>query len=297
MAAASDYVDAAIVIETEELQARLDDESLRVIDCNMQFTPKPEGGYDIASGFADWQAAHVPNSVYIDIERELSADHPRLRFMLPSAARFADVMSRAGIGNEHQVVVYSRGGNFWATRLYLMFREFGFDNVRVLNDAWDRWLAEGRPTTTALPDWPEAGFTAGEPAGRFVGKDRVLEALDTDDICVMNALSPRIHSGEHFNPPYGRPGRIAGSVNLFCMDLVDPDTNRFLDQDRLRQKFRDAGVADTDRVVTYCGGGISATTNAFALHLLGRRRDVVVYDGSLSEWGNDPNLPMETDHP
>ena len=71
MAAASDYVDAAIVIETEELQARLDDESLRVIDCNMQFTPKPEGGYDIASGLADWQAAHVPNSVYIDIAQSI----------------------------------------------------------------------------------------------------------------------------------------------------------------------------------------------------------------------------------
>ena len=294
MNAETDYVDPSIVIETEELEARLGDPDLRVIDCDIVLEPKPGGGYDATPGLANWQEAHVPGSIYIDIGSELSADHPRLRYMLPSARRFGRVMSARGIGDAHQVVVYSRGGNFWATRLFLMFREFGFRRVRVLNGAWDKWVAERRPTTSAAPDWPATTFTAREPVGGFVTKEAVLDALDDADSCVMNALSPALHSGEKFNPSYGRPGRIGGSVNLFCMKLIDRETNRFLYRDELEKKFAPTGALEAGRVVTYCGGGISATTNAFALHLLGRS-DAVVYDGSLSEWGHDETLPMEID--
>ncbi len=291
-----EYADPAMLIETDELEALLPDDDLRVIDCDLALVPKPEGGYEIRSGRANWQSAHIPGSIYLDLDQELSADHPRLRFMLPTAERFARVMSRSGIGNDHRVVVYSRGGNYWATRLFLMFLEFGFDNVAVLNGAWDKWVAEGRPTTTAAPDWPETKFVAAEPRGGFVGKQRVLAAIDEPDTCVMNALSPALHSGEAFNPAYGRPGRIKGSVNLSALELIDPATNRFAAPQVLAAKLTASGALDAERVITYCGGGISATTNAFALRLLGRQ-DVAVYDGSLSEWGNDHGLPMETGRP
>ena len=131
------------------------------------------------------------------------------------------------------------------------------------------------------------------PAGTFVGKDSVLSALEAKEACVINALSPELHRGERFNPQYGRPGHIAGSVNLFFMNLVDPETHRFLDDDALKQRFDEHRALEADQVLTYCGGGISATTVAFALLLLGRE-DVRVYDGSLSEWGNDADLPMAT---
>jgi thiosulfate/3-mercaptopyruvate sulfurtransferase len=42
----------------------------------------------------------------------------------------------------------------------------------------------------------------------------------------------------------------------------------------------------------YCGSGIAASCSAFALSMLGRE-NVAVYDGSLTEWSNDPSLPME----
>ena len=282
----------SLLIESDELESRLSDDDIRIVDCDIVLTPKPEGGYDVVSGRANWEHSHIPNSIYVDIGRELSADHPRLRYMLPAAEQFARAMSAKGIGNDHQVVLYSRGANFWATRLFLMFREFGFERVRVLNGAWDKWTAENRPTTREVVKWPEAEFVAKKPSGMFVDKDTVRGALANPDACVMNALSPSIHSGEKFHPPYGRRGHIAGSVNLFFMTLIDPDSNRFLEPDVLAEKFAEHGALDATRVVTYCGGGISATTLAFALHLLGRP-DVVVYDGSLSEWGHDESLPME----
>ena len=147
--------------------------------------------------------------------------------------------------------------------------------------------------TIETVEWPAATFTAGDRAGRFVGKEAVLGAIDDPDACIINALSPGLHTGERFNPPYGRPGHIKGSTNLFFLELIDQETNRFLDPVTMQQKLAETGALDAARVITYCGGGISATTDAFALMLLGRD-DVVVYDGSLMEWGHDESLPMET---
>jgi thiosulfate/3-mercaptopyruvate sulfurtransferase len=53
------------------------------------------------------------------------------------------------------------------------------------------------------------------------------------------------------------------------------------------------GATEQAQVITYCGGGIAASSAAFALHLIGVN-NVAVYDGSMSEWGNDPDMPMET---
>ena len=280
-----------LLIETAELESCLSDPNLRVLDCDIILSVTPEGGYRAESGYDNWRQTHIPNSVYVHIGKELSADHPTLRYMLPSAEQFARVMSAKGIGAEHDVVVYARGPNYWATRLFLMFREFGFERVRVLNGGWDNWAAEGRPTTDAPPDWPPARFVAKPAAGGFVGRDTVLSVSNDEASCVINALSPELHRGERVNPQYGRPGHIAGSVNVFFMSLIDPQTNRFLDDDALAERFEEHGALQARRLLAYCGGGISATTVAFALHLLGRD-DVQLYDGSLSEWGNEPDLPM-----
>jgi thiosulfate/3-mercaptopyruvate sulfurtransferase len=93
--------------------------------------------------------------------------------------------------------------------------------------------------------------------------------------------------------PYGRKGRIASSVNVPTMALEDPETGTFLSGAALEQLFGSQGVLDLDRVITYCGGGIAATHDTFALALIGRD-NVAVYDASMSEWAKDPDTPMET---
>jgi thiosulfate/3-mercaptopyruvate sulfurtransferase len=81
-------------------------------------------------------------------------------------------------------------------------------------------------------------------------------------------------------------------VNVYAADLADPEKRTFKPADELRAHFEEAGVLESERIITYCGGGISATTNAFALLLLGHE-GVAVYDGSMSEWGRNPDLPLE----
>ncbi len=287
------YANPDLVIETEDLEAELGSEGLRIVDCNVVMKPNPEGGYEIRSGRDDFTEAHIPGACFLDLLTDLSADHPVLRFMMPTPEHFARIVGEAGIGNEHRVVLYSRGANFWATRLFLMFRALGFDNCRVLNGAWEKWSEEGRPSTAELPEWPKATFTPHPRPGQIIGKDEVLAAVQRRDTCLINALTPDVFSGATFNAAYGRPGHIEGSVNLYAFELIDKTDNTFADAQVMKEKFEAVGAFEKDNIITYCGGGISATTDSFALLLLGRD-GVALYDGSMTEWGPDETLPMGT---
>jgi thiosulfate/3-mercaptopyruvate sulfurtransferase len=125
----------------------------------------------------------------------------------------------------------------------------------------------------------------------MVGKDAVKAAIGNDEICTLNALLPAQHGGSGGNS-YGRPGRIAGSVNVPAAHLLDPVTNTFLPADELRRRLGAVGALDRP-VIAYCGGGIAASADAMILVMLGHT-DVKIYDASLSEWAKDATLPMET---
>jgi len=120
----------------------------------------------------------------------------------------------------------------------------------------------------------------------------VLLATQARDTHLLHALTAEQFSGEV--PTYGRHGRIKGSVNVVAPDLLDPRTQEFLPAAALRQKLEAAGLLDGKPVIAYYGGGISATTDAFALELLGQSK-VATYDASMTDWGPDASLPMERD--
>jgi thiosulfate/3-mercaptopyruvate sulfurtransferase len=109
----------------------------------------------------------------------------------------------------------------------------------------------------------------------------------------VNALSEEQHRGTG-GVTYGRPGRIPGSRNVPARDLVDPKTHAYLGPEELRARVSERGALEADRVITYCGGGIAASSVALVLASLGHER-VAIYDASLSEWAADPTLPMERD--
>src|SRR4051794_11577541 len=142
-----------------------------------------------------------------------------------------------------------------------------------------------------VPASPAGDFTVREVRNLMVGKDAVKAAIGDDGICTLNALLSAQHTGTGGNS-YGRPGRIAGSVNVPAASLVDPETNTFLPPKELRRRLGVVGALDRP-VIAYCGGGIAASADAMILTMLGRQ-DVRVYDASLSEWAKVGSLPMET---
>jgi thiosulfate/3-mercaptopyruvate sulfurtransferase len=281
-----------LLVETDWLAAHLDDPELRVLECTTILHPRPEGGFRAESGRATWAAGHIPRSGFADLTGDLCDRTSKLLYMMPPAEQMAAVMGRLGVGEGTRVVLYDRAVNMWAARVWWMLRAVGFDAAAVLNGGWRKWTVEGRPTSTEPCAYPAAHFVARPRPDLFVGKDAVLAGLGHRATCVVNALSEAQHRGVG-GVAYGRPGRIAGSANVPAQSLVDPATHAYLPAAVLRERFAAAGVLDAGRVITYCGGGIAASSDAFVLTLLGHDA-VSVYDASLSEWAADPSLPMET---
>jgi thiosulfate/3-mercaptopyruvate sulfurtransferase len=289
----SGYARPEILVETDWLADHLDDPKVRIFDCTTHLRPDPDKVFTVESGLADYQAGHIPGAGYLDLQGELSDPAGAFRFTTPGAEAFAAALGAKGLGDDYRIVLYSGGTMWWATRIWWMLYAFGFETAAVLNGGMQKWQAEGRPTSTDACQYTAASFAAQARPGRIVAKDAVLAALASEDAVVVNALTQAQHAGTS-KTHYGRPGRISGSVCLPGLDLLDRESNTFLEAEALRGKFAEAKIGMQEKVLTYCGGGIAATADAFALVLLGHD-DVGIYDNSLSEWANDHSLPMETD--
>ena len=204
--------------------------------------------------------------------------------MAPSGVQFAEALGRHGVDDGTSVVVYDANNTMWAPRVWWLLRAFGFDNAAVLNGGWKKWQAEGRPVSTAMVERPSATFIAHPRPELFADKDDVLRELDNPNAaCLINTLGESSFKSE----------RIPSSINLPYMSLVDPDTGAYLPADMLRDKFAQEGILSRERVILYCGAGISATSDALILTLLGVS-NIAVYDGSMQEWTADDKLPVQT---
>ena len=277
------------LVETAWLHEHLGDPDLRILDCTVFLRPF-EGRVRPESGRAQFVEGHIPGAAFADLLGDLSDRDTALPIMMPRPDQFAQAMSRYGVGNANRVVLYDAGMNTWAARVWWMLRAFGFGNAAVLNGGWKKWTAEGRPVTSgeAAPR-PSAVFTPHVQPGRIVDWRDVLAAVSDESTRLINALSADEHAGRVTR--VARPGHIPNSVNVPAGSLVDPATHAYLDTDALRARFAGVGALDRDRVITYCGGGIAACSDAFVLTLLGVK-NVAVYDGSLVDWSSRVDLPL-----
>jgi len=294
-AATEGFAHPEYLIETEQLAAHLGDPNLVILDSTTHLIPDPKITYTVKSGREDFEKGHIPGAQFVDLQADLSDNtgrHGKLRFMLPSAEAFAAAMGRFGVGDDCRVVLYSTTAPQWAARVWWMLRNYGFDNAAVLNGGFQKWAREGRPVETGpAKARPAARFTVRQDRGLMVGKEAVRQAVGDAGVCTINALSREQHLGSGGNV-YGRVGRIAKSVNVPAASLLDPETGALLPAAALRAKFDAVGAFAKPRAITYCGGGIAASTDALALVMLGHP-DVRLYDASMSEWSNDDSLPME----
>lgn len=272
------------------LEEHLGDADLRVLDCTVHLRIDPASRrFGIEKGRDTWAAGHVPSSAHVDLVEDLSDPHPTLRFNWPSAERVQRTMEALGVGDGTRVVLYDRQLNMWATRVWWVLRGYGFTSAAVLDGGWAAWTAQGRPVSTdPAPAHPLATFVPRPAAGCVASKQEVLDAIDDGATCIVNSLSEAQHRGDDVS--YGRPGHIPSAVNVPAMGLVDPATHEYLDLEVLRARFAD--VLARPRAITYCGGGIAATSDAFVLTALLGHPDVGVYDGSMSEWVQDPAAPL-----
>jgi thiosulfate/3-mercaptopyruvate sulfurtransferase len=281
-----------LLVDTTWLAAHLHDADLRVLDSTTNVIREPGRSDKVIAERAKFEEGHIPGAQFVDLQADLSDNDSPLHFTAPPAASFARAVERFGIGEGTRVVIYSTGNVWWATRVWWLFRLFGFDDVALLDGGWKAWTDEKRSIETGPGrQHARAHFIVHPPRPLVADKFDVLAAIEKGDTCIINALAPSLHVGAGPSP-YGRPGHVKRSVNVPGLSLVDPATGRFLPRPQIERLFHDAGASAGKKVITYCGGGITASATAFALALIGEP-NAQVYDASLQEWAPDDSLPME----
>jgi thiosulfate/3-mercaptopyruvate sulfurtransferase len=277
----------APLVEPAWLEAHLEDTDLRILDATIQVKLRPFPR--MRSGKREWKRAHIPGAAFADLRKICDPQTPARTFTMPDADWFAAQMGRLGIGDRTRVVVYDARESMWAARLWWMLRAFGFDKAAVLNGGWTAWQLERRPISSQPSSYPPTTFTPAPQPGLFVGKDEVLRAIDDPKACVVCALGRRQYRGERRE--YGRRrGHIPGACNVSAWRILNRPTQRYRPPDELRELF--GPILDAEQIITYCGGGVAAASDAFVLHLLGHL-NVAVYDGGFIEWSADKRLPLE----
>ena len=290
------FVNPQYLVETDWLEEHLDDSNIRILDCTVYlpnyFDESAEEHIQIVSGYEDYKKGHIPGSIFADQLEDLTGEaDARYMAPMPSAEKFAETMGRYGVGNEHRVILYDNMVNIYATRLWWLFRVFGFDNVAILNGGWKKWTMEERTVSTEIPSYPATTFSVYHRPGLVVTKEEVKTVLESPSSCLINALDPEEYAGRGPNR-YGRAGHIPGSSNVSFLDVLNLENNTYKSPEELSTLFSDAGAEGKDRVITYCGGAIAATSDALVLAMLGLN-NIGVYEGSMTEWAADESLPVE----
>jgi thiosulfate/3-mercaptopyruvate sulfurtransferase len=278
------------LVTTEWLGQHLDDPDLVVLDCSVRVEMTEGGGFQVLSGRTDYDGGHIPSAGFADLMGDLSHGDSPFRFAMPTPEQFSATMGALGVGDDSRVVLYDRMGSAWAARVWWMLRWIGFDRAAVLDGGLGAWTAEGRPLSTEPADRPARQLSVTLRPALIADRDEVLAAIDDQGVWLIDAMPPRHYRGEM--ALYGRPGHIPGASNIPALSLLD-ESGRYRPHDEL------AAMHDRDRdgrAITYCGGGISASSNAFVMTRLGFT-DVAVYMASLQEWTADPANPLEVDTP
>lgn len=275
------------LVSTEWLAAHLSSPDIAILDASWHL---PTAGRDAKKEFL---AGHIPGARFFDIDELSDTDSP-LPHMLPAPEKFASRMRKMGVGDGKRVIAYDAAGLFSAARCWWMFKAMGHDDVAVLDGGLRKWQAEGR----ALEDGPpppaqERHFTARFRATMVKDMADVAAALSSGTAQVADARSGTRFRGEEVEPrAHVRPGHMPGAKNVHYASLLKADgTLKSLDE--IKAAFATAGIDLTRPVITSCGSGVTAAILTLALTLIGTK-DHALYDGSWTEWGGNPDVPVAT---
>ena len=278
--------DPKTLVSTDWLASHMRDPDLRILDASM-YMP----GSD-RNAKAEYAEGHIPGARFFDID-EISDSRSDLPHMAPPIEKFMSRMRAMGVGDGHQVVVYDGAGLFSAARVWWLFKLMGQNNIAVLDGGLPKWQAEGRPVEDLPPVIRDRHMTVRRQNHMVKDVTQVSAASKLGDYEIIDARSPGRFRGEEPEPRAGlRPGHIPGSKNVCFKDLLNADQT-MKNPVEIRQIFEAAGVDFNKPAITTCGSGVTAAVLSLGLERIGKT-DHSLYDGSWSEWGMFPTVPVAT---
>ncbi|MGM0515238.1 3-mercaptopyruvate sulfurtransferase [Serratia fonticola] len=270
-------MNSAFLVTAQWLEQHINDENLTLVDVRMA----PVGQVPKQDMLAEFERGHIPGAVYFDID-DVADKNTTLPHMLPTAEAFAAAVGKLGINDQQTIVFYDGGNQFSAPRGWWTFRNFGAQNVFVLDEGLQGWTSRGNALETGPAQPTPATFRAHFNAEAVVDMQQVEQAMN-DQLQILDArAAPRFYAQAPEPRPGLHRGHIPGSINIPYGDLLE--NGRFKSLEALKKTFDEKGVDIDAPTIVSCGSGVTAAVLAFGLQSLGAKQ-VKLYDGAWSEWG------------
>ena len=257
---------------------------LRMVDCRWLLGQPEEGRHQYENG-------HIPGAVHLDVEKHLSGKEGPGRHPLPQKRDFQKILEEIGVSREMHVIAYDAGTGMPAPRLWWLLRYYGHERVSILDGGWRTWTTGGKPVEYQVPHYPKGEFVARAKLKWLLNQKGVDDLRDNPEVVLLDVRTPERYRGE-VEPIDARAGHIPGAVNLPFTQLINQETGCFLPAEQLKEMFAQVGATKADITICYCGSGITACTNIFALRLVGV--EAKLYEGSWGEWSQDLSQPIVT---
>jgi thiosulfate/3-mercaptopyruvate sulfurtransferase len=281
----SGYAHPEALVETDWLAEHATDQTVRVFEVDVDTTAYEQG--------------HVAGAIGLNWKTDLQQRPVR---DLLSKAQLEALLSKSGVTPSTTIAVYGDNNNWFAAWFFWLLKYYGHADVRLVNGGRVKWLAEQRPTTTAVPVYPVGRYTTSGPdASLRALREYVLETVERNGMKkkLVDVRSPKEFSGELLAPENlpqegaQRGGHITGAVNVPWASAVGED-GRFRAADELRRIYGDKGVDGSTETIAYCRIGERSSHTWFVLKYLLGHEKVRNYDGSWTEYGSLIGAPIES---
>ncbi len=278
----AEYAHPESVVSTQWVSEHGTDPNVRLVEVDVDTSAYDEGHIAGAVGW-NWQS---------QLQQTVRRD-------LISKSDMEALLGGSGIDNNTTVVVYGDNNNWFAAWAFWQISYYGHKNVRLMNGGRVKWVAENRPLTKDVPNYPSKAYTAGGPNENIRAyRDQVLAAVNAGNISLVDVRAPAEFSGELLSPANlpqegsQRGGHIPGAANIPWGQAVQEDGS-FKSADDLKALYGGKGIDGSIETIAYCRIGERSSHTWFVLTQLLGYSNVRNYDGSWTEWGSIVRAPIE----